>query len=189
MTGSTSVTYTPTGIGVAVPVLDAIEMQVMDYRIKYRMCEGSILEAVFPTWIKAEIRADLVKRTGVENMMSVSDAQIAQWFTDRGVRVQFVADWQVGTTGLLGQSTPATSWPTSVQFLLYAAGTWLRGNGLRLDLGIIRDSTLNATNDYTASWMEECYLTAMIGHESRLVTVPICPNGATAAGITFGCTL
>ena len=187
--GSTTVTYTPTGIGVAVPVLDAVEMQVEDYRIKYRMCEGSVLEAVFPTWILPMFRADLAKRTGVENMMSVSNAQIAQWFSDRFVRVQFVQDWQVGTSGLLGQSTPATSWPTSVQFLLYAAGTWIRGNGLRLDLGVVRDSTLNATNDYTASWMEECYLTARIGHESRVVTVPICPNGATAAGITFGCTL
>jgi hypothetical protein len=188
--GSTAVTYTPTGIGVAVPVLDAVEMQVMDYRIKYRMCEGSILEAVFPSWLLPMFRADLAKRMGMNlEIFSVSDGMIADWLTQRGIRAQFVADWQVGSTGLLGQATPATSWPTSVQFLLYAAGTWLRGNGLRLDLGIIRDSTLNATNDYTASWMEECYLTARIGHESRLVTVPICPNGATAAGITFGCTL
>lgn len=188
--GSTAVTYTPTGIGVAVPVLDAIEMQVMDYRIKYRMCQGSVLEAVFPNWLMPMFRADLAKRMGMGlEIFSVSDAQIADWFTERGIRAQFVSDWQVGTTGFLGQATAATAWPASVQFLLYAAGTWLRGNGLRLDLGVIRDSTLNATNDYTASWMEECYLTARIGHESRLVTVPICPNGATAAGITFGCTL
>lgn len=188
--GSTAVTYTPTGIGVAVPVLDAVEMQVMDYRIKYRMCEGSILEAVFPNWLMPMFRADLAKRLGTDlSFFSVTDAMIADWLTERGIRAQFVGDWQVGTTGFLGQATPATAWPATVQFLLYAAGTWIRGNGLRLDLGVIRDSTLNATNDYTASWMEECYLTARIGHESRLVTVPICPNGVTASGITFGCTL
>lgn len=188
VTGSTSVIFTPTGHGWAAPILEAVELQVLDYRIKYRMCDSVLLEAVFPTWVLGGFRADLAKRTGVD-MISVSDAMIADWFTQRGVRVQFVQDWQVGTTGLLGQDTPSTEWPTSVQFLLYAAGTWMRGNGLQLDLGVIRDSTLNATNDYTAAWMEDCYLIARIGHESRVVTVPLCANGATGATVTMGCTL
>lgn len=189
VTGSTAVTFsTTTGHGLAAPVLEAVELQVTDYRIKYRMDDNAILEAVFPTWILPMFRADIAKRQGLAEF-AVTNAMIADWFTLRSVRVQFVQDWQVGTTGLLGQSTASTVWPTSVQFLLYAAGTWIRGNGMRLDLGVIRDSTLNATNDFTAAWMEECYLTAKVGHESRVVTVPICPNGATQAGITMSCTL
>lgn len=188
VTGSTSVIFTPTGHGWAAPILEAVELQVLDYRIKFRMCDNVLLEAIFPTWVLGGFRADLAKRNGVD-MMSVTDAQIADWFTQRGVRVQFVQDWQVGTTGLLGQDTPSTTWPLSVQFLLYAAGTWMRGNGLQLDLGVIRDSTLNATNDFTAAWMEDCYLIAQIGHESRVVTVPLCANGATGAQVTMGCTL
>lgn len=189
VTGSTSVVYeTVTGHGVAAPVLEAVEMQVIDYRIKYRMCDGAILEAIFPTWILPMFRADLAKRVGLAEF-NVTDDMIIGWFNSRGVRVQLVQDWQVGTTGLPGQSTAITAWPTSVQFLLYAAGTWIRGNGLSLDLGVIRDSVLNATNDFTAAWMEECYLTALVGHESRIVTVPICANGATQAGITMGCSL
>lgn len=189
VTGSTSVTYnTTTGHGLAAPVLEAVEMQVIDYRIKYRMDDDAVLEAVFPTWILPMFRADLAKRLGLAEF-DVSNERIAAWFTQRGVRVQMVQDWQVGTSGLLGQSTASTAWPTTVQFLLYAAGTWIRGNGMRLDLGVIRDSTLNETNDFTAAWMEECYLTAKVGHESRLVTVPICPNGAVQAGITMGCSL
>lgn len=189
VTGSTSVTYnTTTGHGLAAPVLEAVELQVEDYRIKYRMLGTAVLEAVFPTWILPMFRADLAKRLGLAEF-EVSNQRIADWFSLRSVRVQFVQDWQVGTSGLLGQSTPSTEWPTSVQFLLYAAGTWLRGNGMRLDLGVIRDSVLNETNDFTAAWMEECYLTAKVGHESRVVTVPICPNGAVQAGITMGCTL
>lgn len=188
-TGSTGVTFsTTTGHGLAAPVLEAVELQVEDYRIKYRMGSYAVLEAVFPTWILPMFRADLAKRLGLAEF-NVTNAMIADWFTLRSVRVQFVQDWQVGTTGYLGQSTASTAWPTSVKFLLYAAGTWIRGNGLRLDLGVIRDSTLNETNDYTAAWMEECYLTAKVGHESRVVTVPICPNGAVQAGITMGCTL
>lgn len=189
VTGSTAVTYsTTTGHGLAAPVLEAVEMQVEDYRIKYRMCSDAVLEAVFPTWILPMFRADLAKRLGLAEF-DVTNQRVADWFSLRSVRVQFVQDWQVGTTGYLGQSSAATAWPTSVQFLLYAAGTWIRGNGMRLDLGVIRDSVLNETNDFTAAWMEECYLTARVGHESRVVTVPICPNGAVQAGITMGCSL
>lgn len=187
--GSTAVTYaTPTGHGLAAPVLEAVEMQVIDYRIKYRMCNDAILEVVFPTWIMPMFRADLAKRLGIAEF-DVPDSRIIRWFNDRGVRVQLIQDWQVGTTGLPGQATAITAWPTTVSFLLYAAGTWIRGNGMRLDLGVIRDSVLNTTNDFTLAWMEDCYLTAKIGHESRLVTLPICPNGATQAGITMSCSL
>lgn len=188
VTGSTAVTFTPTGHGWAAPLLEAVELQVMDYRIKFRMCDDALLEAVFPTWVLAGFRADLAKRQGMSDF-EVTDQMIARWFTIRGVRAQFVQDWQVGTSGLLGQSTPSTAWPNSVQFLLYAAGTWVRGNGLNLDLGVIRDSTLNATNDFTAAWMEDCYLTARVGHESRVVTVPLCANGAVGSQVTMGCTL
>lgn len=188
-TGSTAVTFsTTTGHGLAAPVLEAVELQVEDYRIKYRMGSAAVLEAVFPTWILPMFRADIAKRQGIAEF-EVTNGMIADWFTLRSVRVQFVQDWQVGTSGYLGQSSASTAWPTTVKFLLYAAGTWIRGNGLRLDLGVIRDSTLNETNDFTAAWMEECYLTAKVGHESRVVTVPICPNGATQAGITMSCTL
>lgn len=186
---STAVTYnTPTGHGVAAPVLEAIEMQVVDYRIKYRMCEGSVLEAVFPTWVYPLFRADLAKRHGMA-LFDVTDQMIANWFTLRGIRVQLVQDWQVGSAGQLGQSTPAETWPANLSFLLYAAGTFVRGQGMNLDLGVVRDSTLNATNDFTAAWMEECYLIAKMGHESRLVTLPICPNGVAAENIDFGCAL
>lgn len=187
-TGSTAVTFTPTGHGWAAPLLEATELQVMDYRIKYRMCDDVLLEAVYPSWALAGFRADLAKRQGIAEF-DVTDADIRRWFSLRGVRAQFVQDWQVGGVGQLGQATPSTAWPATMQFLLYAAGTWIKGNGMSLDLGVIRDSTLNATNDFTAAWMEECFLVARLGHESRCITVPICANGSTAEPIAMNCTL
>ena len=64
---------------------------------------------------------------------------------------------------------------------LYAAGTVARGNGMTLDLGVVRDSTLNARNDFTAAWMEECHLIARFGHEVREYTTNACPDGTTGA--------
>lgn len=167
-------------------ILNAANLQATDYREKYAMCRSDVMEAVFPSWMLNNVREDLAKRMGVSDMMAISNATIAAWFDARDIRTQWVADWQVRTTGL-GQSSAATVWPTSAQFLTYAPGTFVRGNGMTLDLGVIRDSTLNSTNDYTAAWMEECYLVAKRGHESRVVTVDVCANGTTGAANLAGC--
>jgi hypothetical protein len=63
--------------------------------------------------------------------------------------------------------------------MIYAAGTFIKGNGLRLDLGVVRDSTLNETNDFTAAWSEECHLVAKVGHESRRYTIALNVAGDT----------
>jgi hypothetical protein len=168
-------------------ILNAANLQATDYREKYAMCRSDVMEAVFPSWMLNNVREDLAKRMGVSDFMAVTNQQIAAWFDARDIRTQWIADWQVRTTGLPGSATPATVWPTSAQFLTYAPGTFVRGNGMTLDLGIVRDSTLNATNDYTAAWMEECYLVAKLGHESRVVTVDVCANGTTGAANMAGC--
>lgn len=179
--GSTAVTGTGTGglAGAVAPILDNIELQAVDYRIRYRMRWDSVLEAVFPVWTYAVIRADIAKRNGYSNPFQVTDAEIRSWFDLRGIRAQFVIDWQVGAGAYPGQATPATDWPSNVQFMIYAAGTWVQGTGPTINLGVQRDSTLNAKNDHTAAWSEEGTLVAKIGHDSRVVTVPIDPDGVT----------
>lgn len=166
-------------------VLGAVENQVWDYRTKYGMSDASVLEAVFPSWVKGQMRSDLSKRMGVD-LLSVTDADLGRWLDLRGVRAQFVQDWQVRASGLPGQSTPMTDWPTAVSFLLYAAGTFVLGQGMVLDLGVTRDSVLNAENDHTAAWTEDCRLIAKIGHESRVVTVTTENAGTTGAAVITG---
>jgi hypothetical protein len=187
--GSTSVTGAGTTNGVAAPLLNNLELQAIDYREKFRMCDDSVLEVVLPRWADGAVRADLARRQGLapDEAFRVSDAQMAAWFDARDVRVQFVADWQVGSGDLPGQTTPRTGWPANLQFMIMAAGTWVRGNGPTIDLGVVRDSVLNAKNDFTAAWTEECFLMAKIGHESRLVTVPICPDGSSGIQTTHSC--
>jgi hypothetical protein len=177
---STAVSVTGSDAPITTGLLGAIDLQVADYRERYRMCDNDPLEVVLPRWAKNAIRSDIAKRTGV-NMLAVTDAEIMSWFDLRMVRVQFVSDWQVGSSDFPGQATPRQTWPAAVQFLIFAAGTFVVGNGLDLDLGVVRDSVLNATNDHTAAWTEECKLVAKIGHDSRLVTVDFCVSGRTGA--------
>jgi hypothetical protein len=176
------------GSGTVAPLLGGSELAAIDYRTRYGMCDTDIVEQVLPSWIKGPMRADLAKRAGVD-LISVSDTRLMAWFTDRNIRPQFIRDWQVFGDGQPGGATPLTNWPTSVQFLMYAAGTFIKGNGLTLDLGIVRDSVLNAENDFTAAWSEECHLIARVGHESRCYTLAFCTDGTTGASDLTACGL
>jgi hypothetical protein len=162
----------------------------MDYRAKFAMGTRAVLEVVVPYWVREVIRADMVLRPYEDlGALAVADAQIDAWLAARNVRVQWVNDYQVRGANQPGSSSNLTVWPATVNFLVYAAGTFLHGTGLQLDLGVIRDSVLNAENDYTAVWAEECHLIAQVGHSARKYTcafqvsgqvggVVATPNGA-----------
>jgi hypothetical protein len=152
-------------------VLNAIDLQVADYRSQHRMSVNAVLETIFPLWAKALVRADLALRHGAE-LTNVTDAVVDAHFAARGVRAQFVHDYQP----LFGGAA-ATAWPATLDFLIYPAGGYVRGDGGVIDLGVVRDSVLNATNDYTAAWTEQLYLVAQLGPDAREVEVALDVTG------------
>lgn len=191
--GSTAVTMpmdalgadgtTPAAAGAAAPLLAAIELQVEHVRYTQRISRSATMEAVFPFWVRGAIRADLSRRNGVE-LLSVTDAQINAWFSARGIAPQFVYNWQdINTIA----AASFTGWPSQVRFLLYPAGSWVRGSSDVITVDTLVDSNLLGTNDFTALFTEEGWAVIPMGHDSRVVTVPICADGATAAGIEIAC--
>jgi hypothetical protein len=72
--GSTAVPTLVAQGGAAAPVLNAIELSVEDIKYKHRIARGATLEAVFPAWSLGLIRADLAFRLGVDNYLSIPDA-------------------------------------------------------------------------------------------------------------------
>lgn len=184
VTLSTAAIVMPTGSGggsIAADLPDAVAIAANDIRTRFGLCEDDVLEVVLPRWAKDAIRGDLSRRSGDFGYMTMSDADINALFTARRTRVQWVADWQVRGAGFPGTATALTAWPLTVDFMVYPAGTFVRGNGMSLDLGVVRDSVLNAENDHTAAWTEECHLIARYGHESRLYRVPVWVGGQTGA--------
>lgn len=175
---STAVSMDAGQIGAAAPILTAIELQVEHYRYAQRLSRSTTLEAVFPYWVHGAIRTDLSRRQGVD-LTDVNDARIDAWFKARGVNPQFVYDWQA----LTGAAGDFKVWGASLKFLLYSAGTFVKGGQDVITLDTVYDSTLLGQNDYTALFTEEGYLVAKRGHDARVVTVPINPNGGTGTGI------
>lgn len=168
-------------------IYGGLSLAATDYRARYGMCMDDVLEVVAPFWVRDAIRADIAWRSGVEPRQ-IPNSEINAHFASLNVRVQWVNDWQVRGAGQFGNATAMTAWPSSAIFMIYAAGTFIKGNGLQLDLGVVRDSTLNETNDHTAAWSEECHLIARVGHESRRYTINFCVNGRTGAANGVGCT-
>jgi hypothetical protein len=180
--GSTAVTMTAAQVGATAPLLDAIEKQAEHYKYTHRMARSTTLEAVFPYWVHGVVRSDLARRLGVE-LLDVPNSRIDGWFRARGIAPQYVYDWQP----LTGGAAAFTVWPSQVSFLLYAAGTWVKGAADVISLDTMYDSTLLGQNDYTALFIEDAWFTAKLGHDSRVVTVALCPDGATGAGVDIAC--
>jgi len=182
-TAATSITGGAATDAAAPRIYNAVGLAATDYRARYGMCIDDVLEVVFPYWVRDVIQADLAWKAGVE-LGDIPLSEVNRYFTARNIAVQWVNDWQVRGASQFGNATKMTAWPTTVDFLIYAAGTFIHGNGLNLDLGVIRDSVLNETNDHTAAWSEEAHLIAMVGHESRRYTVGFNVNGSTSALLT-----
>jgi hypothetical protein len=154
-------------------LLNAIEVAAWSQRYKFRLSETATLEAMFPMWVKGALRADLARRNGVD-MLAVTDAQIQSWFTMRGIRPQYVYDWA-------GQDMTgtATQFPVGVQFGIWPAGTFVKGENSVITLDAIYDSTEIKTNTYTAAFFEEAILVANTAGSGRLFEVALDYHGRT----------
>lgn len=181
-TNSTAVPMPTDQVGAVAPLLTAIELQVEHYRYVHRMSRQSTLEVILPYWTLPALRSDLSRRLGVD-LIDVSNARMMDWLATRGVSPQFIYNYQ----DLGGTADTQTAWPAEVKFLLYAAGTFVRGSADLITLESVFDSALFTQNDFTALFTEEAWLVAMRGHDSREVTVPICADGATHGGVEIAC--
>lgn len=163
--------------------------QIMDFRYKYRMRQNASLEAVLPYWVVESVRADIQRRQGLDpqTAFNLGIAQIESWFAVRGARVQWVYDWldtyNATNTSIVGQTAGIYTLPTSVDMLLYPAGTWVKGVADVVRLDNVYDSTNLVLNQYVRLFTEEGILVAKRGHESRRIRVAISPSGATAATV------
>jgi hypothetical protein len=194
--GSTLVDFDPIPAGSLVTdstssgLLAAAEMVAVDIRYRNRLAIDANLEVVFPVWAIAQLRADVSRRTGVD-MISVSDSDIVGWFTDRHLTLRLVYDWQDAYSGVAagpGAALPGiTTFPATVEFMIYPPGTWIKGVDDTIRLETVYDSAKLSTNQYTALFTEEGVLVAQVCPDSRRVVYPLCPTGATSETVARSC--
>jgi chemotaxis protein histidine kinase CheA len=170
-----SAATTPAAVGFARQFLFDVEITAARYRQTHRLSDSTSLRAIIPTWVKAAIRSDLVFQAPGDYTFDKADNEIETFFSKRNISV----GWSLESLTAFG-STGQGRFPTTVEWDLFAEGTFLFVDGGNLDLGIIRDSSLVETNAYK-QFVETFEAVAKIGTESIHVTSPVALTGAAAA--------
>lgn len=163
-------------IGAVGTILNAIELHAEDLRIKYRLGRQTV-EGIAPVWLRTVLRADLAYRDEVLPQQ-VTDAMLDQHLADRGVRLQFVTDYQ---TDVIGAGPGSLAYPDNVKVVLYPAGTFISSVQQVANLGAIYDSTGLSKNQRTELFIEDGFGVGKRGYESREITIPLDVNGVVGA--------
>lgn len=179
--GSTNGGVIPPAYGddAAASLLSAVEVAIVDADYRQRAAFNQSYEIPLPFWVLAQLRAALARRRGVDKL-AVSDLEIGSWFAERNAVPRFVYDWQDAFSGLSGGpggTTPITALPTTVTFMVYTAGTWVKPTLDVIDLDTIYDSTMLGTNQYTAAFAETGWAVMKMRPISRYYTATVDPAG------------
>lgn len=202
--GNLNVTPGTHGPGATESVLSILELIVENYRYRYRLPRASTLEMIAPYWLLGLLRADLSKKLGNSpDRLLVSDTDITNYLASRGVRVQFVYDWQdaFSATGSHDWCTPGSSgipqpldpdkiangfgnpaglkdWPSSVKLLIYPAGSIFKLQQDIITLDGIYDHASLMENKYTSLFTEEGVNVCKRCYDPILIEITgLCPAG------------
>jgi len=172
-------------LGAARDILVLLEAASTALRNRHRLDPKAPLRAMFPEWFRNALRAALVKQIpgdGQDTAFNLVDATIDKWFAARHVNVTWFVDGEAGQVFGEQKDGELLGFPKNVIWYLFPEGTFLHLDGGVLDLGLIRDSTLNSTNDYQM-FLETFENVAKVGVEALRVTTPVRIAGASASTV------
>jgi len=119
----------------------------------------------------------------------VPDAAINQWFADRNMVVTWALDSDIADQNFTNQApgtvaNPAAlvGFPAVTRMLIFPEGTFQFLDGGQLDLGVVRDSALNAVNKFQI-FSESFEAVAPRGFEAVDFSCAFKVNGAAAGTV------
>lgn len=154
---------------------------------RHRANPNMRLRAILPFWLRGMLVSDL--RNSQFNRFDQSVAGIEALLEQHGISVVWHLDTSTGDGQIFGAQNAGAllTYPDTVKWWLFPEGAFLFLDGGTLDLGIVRDSTLNLTNDFQV-FFETFEQVAYLGIESLAIVSTLCPNGTVAAPATaFTC--
>lgn len=188
--------YSTKVLGAVRDSLATLDRMIAYYRNVHRLNANAPLRWICPLWFRDMLRADIVMQMvgdGLESL-GVADERLAAWFAVRNVNVTWHLDGinppdvDLGTDivtpaqyyTLLATNSAVPAFPSPVSTLLFREGDWLYLDGGTLDLGVVRDSTLNGQNRFQ-TFSESFETTAFRGVESIHLVLQVQPTGESAA--------
>jgi hypothetical protein len=169
-------------LGTSRDVLAYLDQAMAAYRDRWRIDDGERLRWVAPRWLRDQMRADMARSLPGDPGVNfvIADTQIASWLGARNVNVTWTYDSYNAGGYFAAQAAGAlVAWPTPVSTFLYPEGAFLFLDGGSLDIGLIRDSALVATNDLMM-FSETFEGIHYMGPESLKISFTLCPDGTVS---------
>ncbi|MBV9660448.1 MAG: major capsid protein [Acidimicrobiales bacterium] len=177
-------------LGTARDIVPTVIKAAAYYRQHNRMPAEAMLRWLGPAWLIDAMVADVMRGSGYESdfLFGQLRDELVTALRQANVEVAFYEDSGTGkgqyfNSGNAQGAGALTTFPGTAVHYLFAEGSFLFLDGGTLDLGIVRDSTLNAQNNYRI-FAETFEAAAFVGVESLEITSSIAVNGAASAAIT-----
>lgn len=171
-------------LGTARDVLTTLDRASAQMESRHRLDPAETLQWFAPIWLRDEMRSDLAREMpgSSEERLAMADAKIDSFLAARGIIPTWFLDGESGQVYGNQHDGALLGWKPTVVSYLFPAGTFILLDGGELNLGLVRDSTLNARNDFQM-FMETGEEVAKIGPESLRLAMSLRPDGATAGTI------
>lgn len=157
-------------------------------RSRNRMEDEAVLRVLLPAWVKELLVADIIRSQFQRFEMSIDGVEAL--LRSFNVAPTWYIDGPTGGSQVFGTQAAAAllPFPPTVIWFIFPEGSFLYLDAGTLDVGLVRDSTLNLSNDYQI-FSEIFENIAFVGVESLKVTSTVCDNGQVTLPITAsGCT-
>lgn len=183
-TGSTAVTHATGDTGAARELLALFAQASAGFRSRHRMGATDVLELQLPFWVKNLVVADFARTLDGDLALGA----FGRWeaaVRELGLAVNYYLDTETSGGMQFAAQTAAAllAFPTTVKAYMYAPGTFMFLDGGTLDLGVVRDSTLNTRNSFQI-FAETFEQVAKVGPQSLELTFTVSPTGGYAAAVT-----
>jgi hypothetical protein len=176
---STAVTSTP-AYGATRGIVQDMAAAAAGYRRRNHMAPDAVLQLMLPSWVAEFVKVDMVNDHSLGlGFLCASLDEVACAFTSLNLDVCWYYDSATGAGQAFNDpqgAGPLNPFPSTVVSYLFAPGTFVRLDGGTLDVGLIRDSALNGTNDlqiFSEQWVQVC----KVGLESIRLESTLCPDG------------
>lgn len=170
-------------------IVHAVTKGVAAIRFRLRADTATRFRLLMPAWIGDLLAAD--NALMAEDRYQ-SQRQLTSALEKYGVSISYFLDPVTGGTSQgWGAEEAGTldDFPDDVQYALFVEGEFIHVDSGSLELGLVRDSTLNSTNDFQL-FGETFENVARLGPEQGAlwITQDICPNGVfPALGTALTC--
>ena len=157
-----------TQLGLSRDLLAQVDACIAAYQSIHRIPDSQSYTVILPRWAREMFKIDMLREqahdnSGSQNVWEISDAEVDGYFKARNVNVIWAIDGQptkgtefynqimeVPSENGKFHTTTNKLWETAAKIVWYffAEGQFQFLDAGRLDLGVVRDSTLDATNDF-----------------------------------------